>query len=343
MRHHADKKTSAIFAAASPFSAAVLASSDEKFPVKFKRANLGTAPRYRGGFSAPTIKSAKGWIAALLVDESPDVKNLPVAPKDETEFVENFPAFQIGFKSRANFPTSSHWEWKAQWLGILRRPLRTAHKDRRLRRVCAGRQARRHDPLRYAHRRRLREEAAQNRQHKAARTLQTRHGNKSAQRLPARVSLKPPKPAGGTGSRRSYPSAAQRKQTYRRPPYGGSFFSYYPRANGRKKKIPPPKPKKNLRAGLKRHKRASLPAQKISAHNGGNTEHSKRRRSLPPEKRKSGFRNPKALHAQRRNFPSRRSSAQNSALPAKAKTRGNRRPCRGKPAKLMGIDVKNKY
>lgn len=268
MRHHADKKTSAIFAAASPFSAAVLASSDEKFPVKFKRANLGTAPRYRGGFSAPTIKSAKGWIAALLVDESPDVKNLPVAPKDETEFVENFPAFQIGFKSRANFPTSSHWEWKAQWRGILRRPLRTAHKDRRLRRVCAGRQARRHDPLRYAHRRRLREETAQNRQHKAARTLQTRHGNKSAQRLPARVSLKPPKPAGGTGSRRSYPSAAQRKQTYRRPPYGGSFFSYSPRANGRKKKIPPPPPKKNLRAKLKRHKRASPPTPKASAHNG---------------------------------------------------------------------------
>lgn len=92
--------------------------------------------------------------------------------------------------------------------------------------------------------------------------------NKSAQRLPARVSLKPPKPAGGTGSRRSYPSAAQRKQTHRRPPYGGSFFSYSPRANGRKKEIPPPKPKKNLRAGLKRHKRASPPAQKISAHNG---------------------------------------------------------------------------
>lgn len=156
MRHHADKKTSAIFAAASPFSAAVLARSGEKFPVKFKRANLGTAPRYRGGFSAPTIKSAKGWIAALLVDESPDVKNLPAAPKGETEFVENFPVFQIGFKSRENFPTSSHWEWKAQWLGILRRPLRTAHKGRRLRRVCVW-QARRHAYLRGAHRRRLRE------------------------------------------------------------------------------------------------------------------------------------------------------------------------------------------
>ena len=107
MRHHADKKISAVFAAASPFSATALASSGEKFPVKFKRENLGTAPRYRGGFSAPTIKSAKGWIAALLVDESPDVKNLPAAQKGETEFVENFPVFQIGFKSRENFPTSS--------------------------------------------------------------------------------------------------------------------------------------------------------------------------------------------------------------------------------------------
>lgn len=76
MRHHADKKTSAIFAAASPFSAAVLASSDEKFPVKFKWANLGVAPRYRGGFPALTIKDSKGGIVAVLVDESLDVKTL---------------------------------------------------------------------------------------------------------------------------------------------------------------------------------------------------------------------------------------------------------------------------
>lgn len=37
------------------------------------------------------------------MDESPDVKNLPVAPKGETEFVENFPAFQIGFKTPREF------------------------------------------------------------------------------------------------------------------------------------------------------------------------------------------------------------------------------------------------
>lgn len=171
------------------------------------------------------------------MDELPDVKNLPVAPKDETEFVENFPAFQIGFKSRANFPTSSHWEWKAQWRGILRRPLRTAHKDRRLRRVCAGRQARRHAPLRYAHRRRLREEAAQNRQHKAARTLQTRHGNKSAQRLPARVSLKPPKPAGGTGSRAGLIQAPRKESKRIAARHTAEAFSLIPRAQmaGRKK------------------------------------------------------------------------------------------------------------
>ncbi len=90
-----------LFPAEIKFPAAV--EIGEKFPVKFKWANLGVAPCYRGGFPALTIKDSKGGIVAVLVDESLDVKTLPVAPKGEPKFVENSPAFRIDFKTPREF------------------------------------------------------------------------------------------------------------------------------------------------------------------------------------------------------------------------------------------------
>jgi hypothetical protein len=55
----------------------------EPFTVETAWGNAGVAPCYRGGCWALTLKDAKGGIAAVLVDESFDIKELEVAPPDK--------------------------------------------------------------------------------------------------------------------------------------------------------------------------------------------------------------------------------------------------------------------
>lgn len=75
----------------------------EEFPVEFKWANLGVAPCYKGGFPALTIKDNKGGIIAVMVDESLNVKDLPVSAKGSPKYVESKGKFRIGFKTPAEF------------------------------------------------------------------------------------------------------------------------------------------------------------------------------------------------------------------------------------------------
>jgi hypothetical protein len=56
----------------------------EPFVVETAWANAGVAPCYGGGFWALTLKDAQGGIAAVLVDESFDVKDLQVGPPGQS-------------------------------------------------------------------------------------------------------------------------------------------------------------------------------------------------------------------------------------------------------------------
>jgi hypothetical protein len=57
----------------------------EPFVVATQWANAGVAPCYPGGFAAITLKDSQGGFVAVQVDESLDMRQLPVGPKDAAE------------------------------------------------------------------------------------------------------------------------------------------------------------------------------------------------------------------------------------------------------------------
>ena len=75
----------------------------EKFPIKMSWANVGVAPCYKGGYAAITLKDSKGGIVATLVDESLNMRELPVAPKGKAKAVSSETIFRIGFLNPKEF------------------------------------------------------------------------------------------------------------------------------------------------------------------------------------------------------------------------------------------------
>ncbi len=75
----------------------------ERFPVSFGWANVGVAPMYSGGFATLTLKDKKGGIVAVLVDETLNLKDLPVAEKGRAKTISSKPTFNVGFKNPKEF------------------------------------------------------------------------------------------------------------------------------------------------------------------------------------------------------------------------------------------------
>jgi hypothetical protein len=67
----------------------------KSFAIQSKWRNAGVAPCYKGGYPCFTIKDAKGGIVAVLVDDTLDVKSLPVALSNETATTALSSAFLI--------------------------------------------------------------------------------------------------------------------------------------------------------------------------------------------------------------------------------------------------------
>jgi len=74
------------------------------FSVDWSWTNAGVAPCYCGGFPALTLKDEKGGIVSVLVEESFDMKSLPVAPPDKAEIKNIKSEFRIGFVAPTTKP-----------------------------------------------------------------------------------------------------------------------------------------------------------------------------------------------------------------------------------------------
>jgi hypothetical protein len=61
--------------------------SDKTLTVEYAWRNAGVAPCYPGGFPAITLKDSKGGIALAAVDESLNMRTLPVGPPDKAATV----------------------------------------------------------------------------------------------------------------------------------------------------------------------------------------------------------------------------------------------------------------
>ncbi len=75
----------------------------ERFPVSFSWANVGVAPMYAGGFATLTLKDSKGGIVAVLVDDTLNMKDLPVAEKGKAKTILSKPIFNVGFNNPKEF------------------------------------------------------------------------------------------------------------------------------------------------------------------------------------------------------------------------------------------------
>jgi hypothetical protein len=67
------------------------------FQVNMQWRNAGVAPCYPGGCPALTLKDAKGGIAGVFVDESFDMRTLPVGPPDKAEIRKQSTSFALPF------------------------------------------------------------------------------------------------------------------------------------------------------------------------------------------------------------------------------------------------------
>ena len=76
----------------------------EFFDVAWTLQNVGVAPCYRGGVVALTIKDEQGGIVAALVDDSFDVKDLPVAAPGEAPKVVRTARFRVGWVAPTTKP-----------------------------------------------------------------------------------------------------------------------------------------------------------------------------------------------------------------------------------------------
>lgn len=77
---------------------------DEFFDVKWTLENRGVAPCYHGGFVALTLKDEKGGIVSLLVDESFDVRDLPVGEPGAAPKIERAAKFRVGHVAPSTKP-----------------------------------------------------------------------------------------------------------------------------------------------------------------------------------------------------------------------------------------------
>ncbi|MDR2704863.1 MAG: DUF4832 domain-containing protein [Planctomycetaceae bacterium] len=80
----------------------------EPFSVHWIWANVGVAPCYGGGFPALTIKDDKNGIVSVLVEDSFDVKSLPVTPPNEVKEQTVKSEFRIGLIAPATKPGNYH-------------------------------------------------------------------------------------------------------------------------------------------------------------------------------------------------------------------------------------------
>ncbi len=69
----------------------------EAFTAKFEWANAGVAPMYEGAWAAITLKDSSGGIVAVLVDDTLNMKDLPVAPKGRPKSVISKKSFSVAF------------------------------------------------------------------------------------------------------------------------------------------------------------------------------------------------------------------------------------------------------
>jgi len=75
----------------------------DSFQVSFRWTNVGVAPLYIGGFAALTLKDEKGGIVAVLVDDSLDMKTLPISEKGKEKIIHSQKKFTIGFLTPRDF------------------------------------------------------------------------------------------------------------------------------------------------------------------------------------------------------------------------------------------------
>ncbi len=69
-----------------------------RWDVRWQWRNAGVAPCYRGGYPALTWKDEKGGIVTVLVDESLNVRSLPVGAPDAAQAVESRVSFALPFQ-----------------------------------------------------------------------------------------------------------------------------------------------------------------------------------------------------------------------------------------------------